>query len=102
MDESEFFQPLGQFRIIRRLSVPTSLILHEADTLSLHRVSKNHYGTTFDLSRLLEGVDHLPHIVPIDPRHIPTKGAVFGCQRLDLHHFVDGPIALQAAAVRPT
>ena len=97
--EAEFIQCLGQFLIVRRLAVPSSLILHEADALALDRIGKDDDRFPHNKFRQAERVYHLLHVVAIDTQNIPAETGVLCRQRFDLHHVLYPAINLQTIAV---
>src|SRR5208337_518400 len=97
--EAEFLQSLGQLFIVRRLAMPSCLILHEADALTLDGIGENDNRPSLRRLRLLKRVHYLTHVVSVYPHHVPAETGVLGTKGLNVHHIFHPAINLQTVAV---
>src|SRR5208282_6062547 len=83
----------------RRLAVPGRDILDEAHTFTLDGRGDDDNRLSQTRFSFLERLNYLLHIVAVNGENLPTEGAIFGLERIDIHDVAHPAVDLQAVVI---
>src|SRR5450759_573339 len=89
----ELFQRLRRQLIVAPGVVPLVGVLHKRHALALHRVGDyTGRGVAARVADLVEGLEQLVHVVPVNLTAVPAERAPLLGERLERHYFLGGPV----------
>src|SRR5574344_682634 len=83
-----FLNGLFILLLVGRLVMPGQIVLHIADTFTLHGVGDDDRGAVLLLFKFAESAENLGVVVTVDVDDVAIESLDFIGQRFQIHHFV--------------